>query len=651
MKRGWFLTVIASPVTVAFLTVVILAALAPPLSFIELRVLDGLLGLVPARPLDPRIQLVDLGDDPSVYDADRVCPQPPNGCEIPRMVYAKAARKLRHWGAKAVVFDLMFSRSCPFEDAELAKAFRAAGNVIVAATTKVKPIGTSLQPPVDPIGKAVWAVGSPGAHQPNETVGSVPMVVSDSDTGKAYLALALLGFQRFMGAKPSDVQLTEGGWLVGGGRRIPIVRGRRISLLPWGGAGSVAVPAEVESAAFHIDADGKVRVTTYVTAWNPVLIAWAGPPGTIPRRLMSDLLAMGDGEGRSVFGGTAVIIGRSAWDEHWTATGPMSGLEIQANALNTLLSGVFVQPVSPWTFLALLVVFAGASSWAVRHLRLPWAILVVAVLMLLALAVARELLVLQRTWMYLFYTDASILLSWTITTQVRQIDKVAGLVERLLPGFMKEAGTEDLGRIRQRDASLLYADIRNYTTISEHLRADEVLRLLGSYRSAVEEIVTRHGGAIAITPGDALLAVFWRKWNGVGHATCAVRAGMEILSSIPTLAVAWGKAGALLDVGVGVNSGPVAMGFLGKAKLEATVVGDAVNLAQRLESLTKDLDHPLLLSEDVQVRLEDDIAAVHLGEVSVRGRKAPTVVYGIGAHRTAGAGPSGEASHDTGVRS
>jgi class 3 adenylate cyclase len=225
-----------------------------------------------------------------------------------------------------------------------------------------------------------------------------------------------------------------------------------------------------------------------------------------------------------------------------------------------------------------------------------------------------------------------ILLSWAATTQLGQIERVAGLVERLLPGFVRDTGLEELGRIREQEASLLYTDIRNYTSISEQLRADEVLRLVGLYRAMVEEVVTEHGGAIAHTPGDAVLAVFWRKWNGAGHATCALRAGIGLLSGLPALVGTWQQAGVGLDIGVGVNTGPVAMGFLGKAKLEATVVGDAVNLAQRLESLTKDLGHRLLFSGSIHARLEDDVPAVHLGEVSVRGREGRTKVYGIGSN-------------------
>ena len=186
-----------------------------------------------------------------------------------------------------------------------------------------------------------------------------------------------------------------------------------------------------------------------------------------------------------------------------------------------------------------------------------------------------------------------------------------------------------MGRVTEREASLLYADIRNYTAISEVLGAEGVMRLLRAYREAVEGIVTRHGGAVAITPGDAVLAVFWRPWKGTGHPTCALRAAQELLSSIPELAETWRQAGAVLEIGVGVTSGPVAMGFLGRAKLEASVVGDTVNLAQRLESLTKELGHPLIYSDSVQARLEDDVQAVDLGEVPVRGRQTPTWVYGI----------------------
>jgi adenylate cyclase len=98
---------------------------------------------------------------------------------------------------------------------------------------------------------------------------------------------------------------------------------------------------------------------------------------------------------------------------------------------------------------------------------------------------------------------------------------------------------------------------------------------------------------------------------------------------VPELALPWQEAGVELQVGVGINAGPIAMGFVGKENLEATVIGDAVNVSQRLESLTKELGYSLILSESVRSQLPDDIETVFVDEVKVKGRELPIRVYGV----------------------
>lgn len=626
---------VASLAATSLLTVVVLVVLAPRLSFIEVRVLDLLYRMIPAGSADPRIVLVDVGDDPSAYEQWRAeGDAPPAGCEIPRRAYAEAVRRLSRWGAKAVVFDLMFMRPCQYEDAELAQAFQQARNVIVAASTKAKPGAVGLAPPVPPLDQAVWGVGSPAAHQPNETVRSVPLVVRDRDSGDEYLALSLLAFQRFMDLEPAQMQLSDGRWLLAADRRVPLISGESIRLLPLGG--SEGRP-DTAVAAVEVVRGGNVEEVPQLTTWNAMLINWVGPKGTIAPLLLSDVLAMDEISGPEQFEGKAVIIGRMDWDEHWTAVGAMPGPEVQANALNTLLSGAFVRAmypsVSPWVFLAVLAAFAAVTTLAVRRLRGFRATLSVIGLIVVAVVLSRQLLVARGLWLYPFYCGASVLLAWGFTTASKS-EKVTSMLSRFVPSFIGQPGARGLGEVRTLDATMLFSDIRRYTGISEQLAAEQMLALLSSYRSAVEDIIAKHGGIIIKTPGDAILAVFWQEIGGVNHAASAVEAGREILENMPALAEAWESAGVGFEIGIGINAGSVAMGLVGKRQLEPTVIGDAVNVAQRLETLTKDLGYPLIFSESVREQLHQDVGATPLDEVTVRGRTLPVKIYGV-------AGPDG----------
>ncbi|UCH35696.1 MAG: adenylate/guanylate cyclase domain-containing protein [Armatimonadota bacterium] len=607
----------------------LLILLAPWLTFIEVRALDVLYALAPTRQPDPRVEIIDIGDDPAPYEYLRdPRDSPTDGCEVPREAYAEAVRRLNRWGAGVIAFDLMFRRRCEYEDDELAAAFRQAGNVIVAATTQTRPGAVGLQDPVPPLQDAVWAVGSPVAHQPNETVRSVPLVVRDHDTGREYLALSLLAFQRFMGVKPSETRLSEGRWLLTAGRKVPLLTGERISLLPLGVASDADDSEQSAIAAVEVVRGSDVELIPGLKTWNSLLVNWAGPQGTIRPHGLSEVLAIDDdARGRELFEGKAIIIGREEWDVHWTAMGAMPGLEVQGNALQTLLSGAFIRPMSPWAMLAVTALFAFATASGVRWLRGARAVGVVFVLTVAAVILARQLLVQQGIWMYVFYCALGIWLAWGMTT-VAESDKVTALLGRFVPSFMGKAEAPRLGEVRTLDASILFSDIRGYSSTAEQLSAADTLTMLHSYHSAVEDIIAEHGGTIVKTPGDAVLAVFWQERKGVSHAACALRAGREILADLPVHAREWEAAGVRLEIGVGINAGPVAIGLVGKRHLEPTVIGDPVNVAQRLEDLTKSLGYPLIFSESVHERLGEDVEATCLDEVILKGRKTPIRVYG-----------------------
>ena len=633
--RGWRraggrLRAVSGPIAIAALVTVLLVLGAGPLSFIELRAFDALFALTPPHHPDPRIVIVDAGSRPEVFNDLRAPGDTPDkgGCEIPRRAYAEAALRLSRWGAKVIVFDLMFQRPCKYEDAYLARALRQAGRVVVAAVTKVRPGAVGLEQPVEPIGSGVWGVGSPAAYRPNETVRSVPLVARDDDSGRSYFSLSLLAFACFNGTRPADINLNEGQWVEACGRRMPLLAGERIQVLPIGRLARATEANTGAAAAFDVVHEENAQASRRPRTWDIFLINWAGPKGTIPSVLLRDVLDMTEAQGREAFAGKAVVIGRTDWDVHWTAIGPMPGPEVQANALNTLMSGNFLRPISPWGQTGLLLLFGLTTALVARRFRGHRSVAPAAVLMLAAGVMARQFFVMRGIWMYWFLTEASILGSWGLTTALER-GKVTRLLARFVPSFIGRPEAHGLGEVRTMDATLLFSDIRRYSSTAEQLSAHHMLNLLNLYHHAVEDIITKHGGTVVKTPGDAILAAFWRDVKGLNHAACALRAGQEILTNLPTLSRDWREAGVQFEMGIGINAGPVAMGLVGKHHLEPTVIGDAVNVSQRLETLTKTLGYPLIFSESVKVRLHEEVGAVCLNEVTVTGRQAPIKVYGI----------------------
>ncbi len=607
----------------------ILTIVAPSLSFIEVRALDFLYALRPSRAASPDIAVVDIGEDPDAYERWRDPRDPPSsGCEIPRLVYAEAARRLSRWGARAIVFDTWFRRSCPYEDKHLADAFRSSGNVIVAATTKTEPRSVSLQDPVDPLLAAVWAVGSPVVNQPNADVRSVPLVLRGQDSNREYLALSLLAFECLKGATPHSSQ-AKGSEIIAAGLKVPVQSDERIHLLNFDGATEVGEENEKGVAAISVVRGANVTRIPEITTWNAMLVNWAGPQGTFKPRGLDELLAItDDDEGRRLYGGKAVLIGRLQSDVLWTAVGAMPGLEIHANALQTLLSGEFIRPLPVWGMFGLLALFATGTGSVVRRLKGARAIGSVLLAMALGVIVARQFMVGWGIWVYLFTLELGIGLSWGLTAVVEG-GKMAGLLARFVPSFIERSDASDAGQVQTMDASILFSDIRGFTGTAEQLPAADVLSLLNSYQSAAEEVIARHGGTIVKTPGDAILAVFWKHTRGLSHAVCALQAGKEMLTDLPKMTRAWEAMGVEAEIGVGINAGQVAIGLVGTHHLEPTVIGDAVNVAQRLEGLTKTLDSPLIFSESIRECLPAGTEAVCLDQVTVRGRGTPLKVYGL----------------------
>ena len=180
--------------------------------------------------------------------------------------------------------------------------------------------------------------------------------------------------------------------------------------------------------------------------------------------------------------------------------------------------------------------------------------------------------------------------------------------------------------------TLLAADLRGFTAMSEKLAPDEVMAQLNAYHGAMVDVIERHGGVIDKFIGDGTLVVFGLAGAPAAGAAAAVAcagAMLEALARHNEERVAAG--GAPLAMGIGVHTGPVVAGNLGVPgrRLEFTVIGDAVNTAARLEGHTKQAGTPVIVSEATAALLGDGGALRELAPVSLRGKETSIRVYGL----------------------
>lgn len=184
----------------------------------------------------------------------------------------------------------------------------------------------------------------------------------------------------------------------------------------------------------------------------------------------------------------------------------------------------------------------------------------------------------------------------------------------------------------QRAVTVLFSDIRNFTTLAEKMPPPELLRFLNEYVDLMIDAVTRHGGHVDKIMGDGLMVVFGAPVDDASHAQSALRAAAAMRQALVGYNVA--RAQRLeepLRMGIGIHSGPVITGNVGCAsyKMEYTALGDTVNLASRIESLTKELGADLLVTEDTVAAAGSSFKATLVREVQVRGRLASVKVFAV----------------------
>ncbi len=178
------------------------------------------------------------------------------------------------------------------------------------------------------------------------------------------------------------------------------------------------------------------------------------------------------------------------------------------------------------------------------------------------------------------------------------------------------------GATEEREITILFSDIRGFTAVSERLTTAEVVALLNEVHGVMVDVLFRHGGTLDKFIGDGMMAWFGAPLAMEDHATRAVRCALEMQLAIERMNTRRIDRGdAPVKLGIGLHTGPAIVGDIGaEHRKEYTAVGDAVNLASRIEGLTKDHSRPILASAATRAAAAPDIVWTAMPEVAVRGK-------------------------------
>lgn len=202
--------------------------------------------------------------------------------------------------------------------------------------------------------------------------------------------------------------------------------------------------------------------------------------------------------------------------------------------------------------------------------------------------------------------------------------------EEIIGELLKTEKNETQSENEKRRVAILICDIRNFTSISEINKPENVVGFLNGYFSRMVDVIKKYGGSIDKFMGDAIMAIFGAPISYVDNADRSLKAALEMISILPEIdySVLNFPEGMTLDIGIGIHCGEVIVGNIGcKDKRDYTVIGDTVNLASRLEGLTKKYGAKIIISEGLKKELKENFNLLQVDTVKVKGKKLGVQIY------------------------
>jgi len=329
----------------------------------------------------------------------------------------------------------------------------------------------------------------------------------------------------------------------------------------------------------------------------------------------------------------------------------MPGIEVHANILATILYGKYlVRPTYRQQLLMLLLplgLVAGAIFW----LRAMWGFLVTIIVAAATLAISSwafnvhgVILPLASAELGLLgmLAPSGFLLRYAHERAVRDATEaeraaIMDIFSKCVSPEVADTLWQQRGDLsiagERRIVTLIFTDIRGFTTLSESVDSAVVVEWLNEYFSRMHRIVTSYGGHINKFIGDGLMIVFGAPIDRGQklEARAAVACGLEMLAEVERINEEWKhKDRPQIAIGVGVHTGEATCGVVGaEGRLEYTIIGDTVNLSSRLESTTKEKGVPILISDSTAALLGIDYETEPLGDVKVKGKNQSTEVFTV----------------------
>jgi adenylate cyclase len=403
---------------------------------------------------------------------------------------------------------------------------------------------------------------------------------------------------------------------------------------------------DVPMEKMALDLSGQVQVGDTVIptdVFGRMLINYRGPNKTFPMYPISDLLD------RTLPAGTfkdkIVMIGATAIGIYDLRVTPystnMAGIEKHASVVDNILKGDFLRR-APDVDIPLILVFTLLLGILIPRLGARAGAAVFIALFAGYSGFVYYLFIAKGVWFSWAYPASALFFGYTSQTayrffteerRARDIRKMFSsyVSKRIVDVLIRDPSKAKLGGDR-KEISVLFSDIRGFTSFSEKHRPEEVVMQLNEYLGAMTNIVFEYDGTLDKFVGDAVMAFWGAPLDQVDHAERACKCGLAMIGKLQELQKKWESEGKyVIDIGVGINTGDMIVGNMGAEgkKMDFTVIGDNVNLGARLESLTRKYNNHIIISEYTYSRVKDIVMVNELGSVTVKGKEQPVVIFDL----------------------
>ncbi len=436
---------------------------------------------------------------------------------------------------------------------------------------------------------------------PDGTVRWAPLVIRYRD--RFYCALSLAVLQKYLDNPPLALRIAEFG--------VDQIR-----------LGKVLIPANEEGR---------------------MLINYRGPQKTFPHYSATDVI-----HGRvpqKAFGGKIALVGATAIGIYDLRVTPFEhvypGLEIHANVIDSILQGQFLYRPNWMTLVDIMVIavvglFLGAL---LPRFKAHWGALVGGAFFLSVLALGQSLFESQGVWMNLTYPSLNLILiylgvtGYRYMTEEKEKKKIRGAFQYYLTASVVEEMLRNPDKLKlggeKKDLTVLFSDIRGFTSISERMPPDGLVKFLNEYLTKMTDIVFKYDGLLDKYMGDAIMAIWGAPLDQPDHVRRACLTALDMVEELHRLQKKWSAEGMpFLNIGIGVNAGPMVVGNMGSdRRFDYTVMGDSVNLGSRLEGLNKLYGTNIIVSEMAYYRVRDEFWGRELDLVRVKGKDQPVKIY------------------------